>query len=107
METSHDKLYEILLDVQKQIGLVSRETGEQTKKLDALNEKVGIQNGRVTATEKKIAELREFKKYILGGFAVLSFLGGYIIYSFKRDIVEQTSNMVVTILEQKYNLTVE
>ena len=106
-DAPHEKLYTVLLDVQKQIGVVSRETGEQTKKLDALNEKVAVQNGRVTATEKVTAELREWRKYILGGFAVIGLLGSYLIYSFTENIINKASGRVISNLEKKYNLIIE
>lgn len=104
---NHEKLYSILLDVQKQIGTVNSETSRQSQMLIDLNAKVGIQNGRITATEKVVAELKEWRKYILGGFAVITFLGAYIIHAFIKDVVEQTSQEVITTLEEKYNLKIQ
>lgn len=103
----HEKLYSILLDVQKQIGSVNAETSRQSQMLVDLNTKVGIQNGRVTATEKTVADLKEWRKYIFGGFAVISALSGYLIYSFKKDIIEKTSDEVISTLEEKYNLEIK
>jgi len=46
-----DKHLSILLDIQKQLGDVKSETRGQSEMLRALNEKVAIQNGRVTKLE--------------------------------------------------------
>jgi len=106
-DAPHDKLYGILLDVQKQLGAVSRETGEQTKKLDALNDKVSVANGRTGKLEGQVIALKEWRKYILGGFAVISLLGVYLVNAFTRDIVDQTSEDVISALEEKYELIIK
>jgi len=106
-DAPHDKLYGILLDVQKQLGTLSRETGEQTKKLDALNDKVSVANGRTGKLEGQVIALKEWRKYILGGFAVISLLGVYLVNAFTRDIVDQTSEDVISALEEKYELIIK
>lgn len=103
----HDQIYNLLIDTQKQIGAVSRETGEQTKMLAALNEKVAIANGRTGKLEASIIMLKEWRKYILGGFFVITTLGVYLINSFKNDIIQETSKNVLTILEDKYDLQIK
>ena len=117
-DAPHDKLYGILLDVQKQIGelksanteklgALSRETGEQTKKLDSLNDKVSVANGRTGKLEANVIMLKEWRKYILGGFAVITMLGVYLINAFTKDIVAQTSKDVISALEEKYELIIK
>lgn len=85
----HEQLYTTLLDIQKQMGLLSRETGEQTKKLDALNDKVAIANGRTAKNEGQIAMLKEWRKYILGGMAVLSLIGTFTLQAYIKKISEE------------------
>lgn len=106
MAEDHERLYGILLDVQKQLGSVSRETGEQTKKLDALNEKVAVANSRTGKLELAVTDLKEWRKYILGGFAVLTVLGVYLIHTLTQDVVRQTSQQVISILEDKYDFKI-
>ena len=99
----HEKLYGILLDVQKQIGTVNSETSRQSQMLIDLNAKVAIANGRTGKNEAAISMLKEWRKYILGGFFVITTLGVYLINSFKNDIIQETSKNVLTILEDKYD----
>lgn len=66
------------MDIQKQIGVISRETGEQTKKLDALNDKVAIQNGRVTKNEVAIALIKDTENIKRGKMIVIGTIAGGI-----------------------------
>jgi|JI10StandDraft_1071094.scaffolds.fasta_scaffold1172223_1 phage-related tail protein len=111
---THEKVYNVLLDVQKQIGAVSRETGEQTKKLDALNEKVATANGRTAKNESaiatnaaEIATLREWRKYILGGLAVATVTGMMAATYYIEKIATKTANEAISSLENKYKLRIE
>jgi len=103
----HEKLYGILLDVQKQIGTVNSETSRQSQMLIDLNAKVATANGRTGKLEASIIMLKEWRKYILGGFAVITVLGVYLIHSFTQEIVKQTSEQVISILEYKYDLQIK
>ncbi len=112
MPENHDTLYGILLDVQKQIGSISRETGEQTEKLDSLNDKVAIANGRTAKNEGQIAMLKEWRKYILGGLAVVSVFGGlgatlyvkFITDKAAKEGAKQGAAEAISQLEEKYQL---
>ena len=110
----HDKLYSILLDVQKQLGVVSRETGEQTKKLDALNDKVAVANGRTSKNEvaisnnqESIAKLRNKSWYIMGAFAVISVIGLYAATQYIKEVAGKTAQEVLTNLEEKYQIEIQ
>lgn len=104
---THEKVYSVLLDVQKQIGTVSRETGEQTKKLDALNEKVAIANGRTAKNEGDILMLKEWRKWILGGLAVATVTGMMAATYYIEKVATRSANEAISSLEVKYNLKFE
>ncbi len=104
---SHDKIFNVLLGIQKQIGDVSRETGEQTEKLDALNAKVAIANGRTGKNEAQIANIREWGKYVLGGGAVIIVVGLYAATMYIKEVATQAANKVVYTLEEKYNIKID
>jgi hypothetical protein len=104
---THEKVYNVLLDVQKQIGVVSRETGEQTKKLDALNEKVALANGRTAKNEGEIALLKEWRKWILGGLAVATVTGMMAATYYIEKVASKTASEAISSLEAKYDLRIE
>jgi hypothetical protein len=65
MAAPHEKIYDILLDVQKQLGIVSRETGAQTEKLNSIDRKQTELNGYQQTANSKIStamkEIEELK----------------------------------------------
>lgn len=70
MTENHEKLYSILLDVQKQIGQLGNETSKQSEMLISLNNKVAIANGRTSKNEEKIENVEKtidgFKNKVAG-----------------------------------------
>jgi hypothetical protein len=71
-----DQHLNILLDIQKQLGALSRETGEQTEKLKSIEYQTIKTNGRVLALEKKNEQSEKEKEFIRGKMAVISFIAG-------------------------------
>lgn len=57
---NHDKLYSILLDVQKQIGNLGNETSRQSEMLISIDQQVKRTNGRVTLLESDNVTTKEF-----------------------------------------------
>lgn len=86
----NDPHLNILLDIQKQLGVVNRETGEQSKMLIALNEKVAIQNGRVTKAEQELKKVNSILDNWKGRLAIIvviaGFLGNVIISWVKKEL---------------------
>ena len=100
-EAAHDKIYTVLLDVQKQMGTlgttteeklgkIDKETGRQSQMLIDLNAKVATANGRTAKNEGQIAELKEWRKYILGGIAVVSLIGTFTLQAYIKKISEES-----------------
>lgn len=83
---AHDKLYAVALDVQKQIGVVSAETARQSQMLIDLNAKVAIANGRTAKNEGSIEMLKEWRKYILGGIAIISLIGMFTLTAYIQKV---------------------
>lgn len=86
MKIDEEKIYGILLDVQKQIGSLSRETGEQTTKLNSIDEQVKKTNGRVTKLEGTTADLQQDKANFSGKTAVLAVIGAFLLTLLGRFI---------------------
>ena len=107
MPDKHEKMYEILLGIQKQIGDISRETGEQTKSLADLNTKVATANGRTSKNEERIEKLEMWRSYLLGAFVVASAVGLYVLKTYTTNITNETSQKVISILEDKYNVEIK
>lgn len=78
MSEKTDPHLNILLDIQKQLGVISRETGEQTTKLNALNEKVAIQNGKVFKNMQDIQGLKDEKNIEKGEKKIKGILWGAV-----------------------------
>lgn len=104
---THEKVYTVLLDVQKQIGVVSRETGEQTKKLESIDNKVAVANGRTAKNEGDIAMLKEWRKWILGGLAVATVTGMVTATYYIEKIATKAAQEAISSLESKYNIKIE
>lgn len=66
----------ILLSIQKQVGDLSRETGEQTEKLESIETQTKITNGRVTKTEGDIRVIQDRIIYRKGRSAFIGALTG-------------------------------
>ena len=101
---NHDKFYDLLLAVEKQISGISRETGEQTQKLDSLNDKVAIANGRTGKNEGQINALIQWKNYILGGVAIVFIIGIYAATAFIREV---TKNTTLEILKKQTTIIIK
>jgi hypothetical protein len=61
-----DKMYSILIDLQRQIGNLSRETGEQTEIIKAVQIQTTKTNGRVTALEVKLEGMDQITAFSKG-----------------------------------------
>ncbi len=97
---THEKLYTILLDIQKQmgdlgtateakLGKIDTKTDRQSQMLISLNDKVAVANGRTAKNEGQIAALREWRKYILGGFAVVSLIGTFTLTAYIQKVSKE------------------
>jgi hypothetical protein len=87
---NHEKLYEILLDVQKQIGHLGNETSKQSEMLIALNNKVAIANGRTTKNEEMLAKhqsiLDDWKGKLAVIVVIVGFAGNLLISWIKKSL---------------------
>lgn len=90
MTENHDKIYSILLDVQKQIGNLGNETSKQSEMLVSLNDKVAIANGRTSKNENRIEELEKtvsgFKNKVAGVSLVVGLLASIVVPFIKEKI---------------------
>lgn len=68
----------ILLDIQKQLGQLGRETGEQTEKLKSIEAQTMKTNGRVTKLEQLNEVIAREKEYARGKMAVIGVIAGGI-----------------------------
>jgi hypothetical protein len=59
--------------------LLSRETGEQSKLLTALNDKVAIANGRTSKIEKKVEDHQAILDNWKGRLAVIVIVSGFVL----------------------------
>ncbi len=71
-----DSHLNILLHIQEQLGNISRETGEQTQKLIAIEAQVKKTNGRVSALEGINIQTEKDKAYEKGKLTMLGILAG-------------------------------
>lgn len=90
MTENHEKLYSILLDVQKQIGQLGNETAKQSEMLVSLNNKVAIANGRTSKNEERIEVIEKtidgYKNKAIGISAIVGFLVSMAIPFIKEKI---------------------
>jgi hypothetical protein len=77
MEQSDPHLH-ILLDIQKQLGILGRETGEQTQKLVSIEAQVKKTNGRVTALEEINKHLEQERQFVKGKMAIIGIIAGSV-----------------------------
>lgn len=58
MTDNHEKIFEVVLDLQKQLSVISRETGEQSKLLISIKDDTAKHNGRMTKAEEDIKKIQ-------------------------------------------------
>lgn len=58
MIENHEKIFEVVLDLQKQLSVISRETGEQSKLLISIKDDTTKHNGRMNKAEQDIKNLQ-------------------------------------------------
>lgn len=92
MKDNKDPHLNILLDIQKQIGVLGSETARQSEMLVALNDKVAIANGRTTKNETSIKEHQTIIDNWKGRIGVIVVVGGFVI------------NLVIDFLKNKLNI---
>lgn len=68
----------ILLDIQKQLGALGKETSMQSQMIISLNEKVAVANGRTTKNEAEIAKMKSILDNWKGKLAVILVMGGVV-----------------------------
>lgn len=114
MPENHDKLYGILLDVQKQIGDVKTETGKQTGTIEGIDKKISYTNGKIAQAMKDIQAIQielsdypdvrdkaidtwSFKKGVLMIVAVVVFFAGAIIIGVKAVVKQYLAENNISI----------
>lgn len=68
----------ILLDIQKQLGALGKETSMQSQMIISLNEKVAVANGRTTKNETELAKMKSILDNWKGKLAILVVAGGVV-----------------------------
>lgn len=76
---THDKLFEIALDMQKQLGVVIAEAATHTNQLSSIEKQVLKTNGRVTKSEEDIQILKDNEMFRKGRSAVIGAITGFIM----------------------------
>lgn len=75
---SHEKLYSIALDLQKQMGVLGTETAKQSEILKSIETQVKYTNGRVTKLEGINITNDKSKAYVKGQMAAWGVIAGGI-----------------------------
>lgn len=75
---SHDKLYSIALDLQKQMGVLGTETAKQSEILKSIEAQVKYTNGRVTKLEGINITNDKEKEFVRGKMAIVGVVAGGI-----------------------------
>lgn len=88
MTEHQEKIFTLLLDVQKQIGDIGKETARQSEMLIALNKRVEIANGRTSKNESAIdainKDIASFKSKAAGVALAVTMFGSLIITGIKQ-----------------------
>lgn len=74
-DSNHDKIYDMMLNFQKQLGDLSTETRGQSEILKAIKAQVEKTNGRVSLLE-------QFRDTLKGKIAVVVIVGGFVFNVF-------------------------
>lgn len=75
----HDPHLNILLDIQKQLGVLGAETARQSEMLISIDKQAKLTNGRVTNLEKDNQSHKEFRANLKGKVAVISVVLGFAV----------------------------
>lgn len=75
---THDKLYTIALDLQKQMGVLGSETAKQSEMLKSIEQQVIKTNGRVTKLETINITNDKEKEFTRGRLTIIGSIAGAV-----------------------------